>query len=105
MAFAKAFGEVINEQVWEPADGDPFKTLSFRESEDTGTAVYVHYSSKLGEISEEELIREVDNLQVVELVVDPETLARRASKGQQLESYRLCRKGELNFGKRIHLFG
>jgi glucan phosphorylase len=104
LAFAGEFGKVINRQHWTPAEGAPFETLSFRESKDTTKAKYVHFSKQLGELSNKELKDQMGDLQVVELKVDPEVLASRAEKGQQLETYKLCKKGQIDFGEEIDLF-
>ena len=99
LAFAGEFGKVINKQVWTPEEGSPFATLSFRLSKDDTKAKYVHFSSKLGELSKEQLKTLRNELQVIQREVDAETLARRAAKGQQLETYILCKKGQIDFGE------
>ena len=104
MEFGTEFGRVVNRQEWNPEGGQPFHTLSFRPSKESNKATYVHYSSKMGELSPKQLKEQKDGLQIVQVEVDEETKASRAAKGQQLESYKLCRKGELNFGEEVELF-
>ena len=94
--FASEFGKVINRQHWTPKDGTPFETLSFRESGDTTKAKYVHFSKQLGELSNKELKDMMDDLQIVELKVKPEVLARRAEENLQLETFILRKKSILN---------
>ena len=55
---------------------------------------FVGFSQNLGELSSSQINSLKNDLQVVELEVSAETAARRRAKGQQVESYRLCRKGE-----------
>lgn len=55
---------------------------------------FVGFSENLGELSNSEINNLKDSLQVVELEVKPETRAKRAAKGLQEETYRLCRQGE-----------
>lgn len=103
-SFAEDFGTVVNKKQWEPEEGAPFSTLSFRPSKDSTKATYVHFSSNLGELSGKQLKEQRDDLQIVQIEVAPDVLARRAAKGQQLESYKLCRKGELDYGEEIDLW-
>ena len=104
LAFAGEYGKTINRQTWTPEKGDPFETLSFRQSKDTPEAKYVHFSSKLGVLSNKDLKDMMGDLQVIQRKVDPEVLARRAEKGQQLESFILCKKGTFDFGEEVDLF-
>ena len=81
-------GECTNQNT-----GEVFKSISFHDGSRTNTKM-VNFSSNLGELSPREIAARKDSLQVVELAVDAETLARRKAAGRQLESYILCSVGE-----------
>ena len=55
---------------------------------------FVGFSKNLGELSNAELNSMKDNLQVVQLEVDPKVAKARRDAGQQEETYRLCKQGE-----------
>lgn len=55
---------------------------------------FVGFSSNLGELSNREINLMKDDLQVVQLAVDPEVAEKREANGQQVETYRLCKQGE-----------
>ena len=55
---------------------------------------FVGFSKNLGELNNAELNSMKDNLQVVQLEVDPEVAKARRDAGQQEETYRLCKQGE-----------
>jgi len=81
-------GECTNAQT-----GDTFQSISFHDGSRQNT-VMVNFSSNLGELSPREIAARKDSLQVVELRVDAETLARRKAEGRQLRSFILCSVGE-----------
>lgn len=104
IAFAGKFGKVINKKYRTPENGTPFPTLSFRPSKDSTAATFVHFSSKLGDLDASQLKAMKDDLQIVQYDVEDDVLASRAEKGFQLESYILCRKGQIDYGEEIDLF-
>ena len=55
---------------------------------------FVGFSENLGELSNKELNSMKNDLQVVQIAVDPEVAAKRKAAGRQEESYKLCQKGE-----------
>lgn len=65
---------------------------------------FVGFSSNLGELTDAEINRMKDDLQVVQLEVDPEVAAKRRAEGKQVETYRLCKKGE-NTWKEVQITG
>lgn len=75
--------------------GESFSSIVCKKSNDRNEkGTIVNFSSKLGNLSLKELAAQKDELQVVQLVVDPEILAKRKAEGRQLESYKLCKVGE-----------
>ena len=55
---------------------------------------FVGFSKNLGELTNAEINSMKNDLQVVQLVVDPEKAAKRKAAGQQGETERLCEQGE-----------
>ena len=107
IGFAEQFGKVVNRQTRTPENGDPFETLSFRhsrEDNDPHAAKYVHFSSKLPYMSNKDLKEQMNDLQVIEWETSPEVAAARAEKGYQVETYILCRQGQVDFGEEVDLF-
>ena len=75
--------------------GECFSSIVCKKSNDKNEkGTIVNFSSKLPKMSLKDIATQKDDLQVVQLVVDPEVLARRKAAGKQLESYKLCRVGE-----------
>lgn len=81
-------GECCNKET-----GEIFQSISFHNGNRENSKM-VNFSSNLGELTPAEISARKDSLQVVELAVDAETLARRKVAGKQLESYILCTVGE-----------
>jgi hypothetical protein len=55
---------------------------------------FVGFSKNLGELTNAEINSMKNELQVVQLAVDPDVAKRRREAGQQEETYRLCKQGE-----------
>lgn len=81
-------GECTNQET-----GEVFQSISFHDGSRENTKM-VNFSTNLGALTPREIASRKDSLQVVELAVDPEVLARRKAAGKQLESYILCTVGE-----------
>jgi hypothetical protein len=77
--------------------GESFSMLAFGTSANPKELTYVGFSQNLGELTSAEINREKDNLQIIQLRVNPEVLARRKAEGRQLESYKVCRVGEMSW--------
>lgn len=77
--------------------GEAFTMLAFGTSTNPKELTYVGFSQNLGELTSAEINREKDNLQVIQLKVSSDVLARRRAEGRQLESYKLCRAGEMSW--------
>lgn len=84
--------ECVNKET-----GEAFTMLAFGTSPKKEELTYVGFSQNLGELSPAQINKEKDNLQVVQLRVSPDILARRKAEGRQLESYKLCRVGEMSW--------
>jgi hypothetical protein len=74
------------------SEGTPYKCLAF-ENPTSGALCFVSFSQNLGELTGAEIAAMKDELQVCELNVADDVLARRKENGRQLESYSLCKKG------------
>lgn len=95
IAFAREFGpKMFTDDCTNKETGEVFQACSFGRSRDASDKTLVHFSQNLGALSTAEIAAQKDSLQVVELAVKPDVLARRKAKGQQLESYILCTVGE-----------
>lgn len=95
IAFAREFGpKMFTGDCTNKETGEVFQACSFGSSRDASDKTLVHFSQNLGALSVSEIAANKDSLQVVELKVQPDVLARRKSKGQQLQSYILCSVGE-----------
>lgn len=81
-------GECTNQET-----GEIFKSISFHDGSRQNSKM-VNFSSNLGELTPQEIAARKNSLQVVELAVDAEVLARRKASGKQLQSYILCSVGE-----------
>lgn len=92
IAFARNFGSDLRVGTCKASDGTEFPACSFSNGSERRL---VHFGKSLdGGLTFEEILANRDTLQVVQLEVDAETLARRQEKGVQLESYSLCKVGE-----------
>ena len=80
-------GECTNQET-----GEIFKSISFHDGSRQNSKM-VNFSSNLGELTPQEIAKRKEELQVVELAVEPEVIARRKAAGKQLESYILCAVG------------
>lgn len=99
IAFAHQFGADLAVGTCKSSDGTEFQAVSFTDETDKRT--YVDFGGSLsGGLSFEEIVARANDLQVVQLTTDPEALARRQAKAAatgkpvQLETYKLCKKGE-----------
>lgn len=92
IAFARTFGSDLRVGTCKTSDGTAFQACSFSNGKDRKL---VHFGKSLeGGLEFEEILAQRDTLQVVELEVDADVLAKRKEKGVQLESYTLCKVGE-----------
>lgn len=90
--FRNMFGKVKRPRYTD-SKGVEFSKLAMQREDKS--YCFVGWSSQLGgELTNEELKAEQDNLMVVQLKVDEEELARRREAGYQLETYKVCRKGD-----------
>ena len=71
---------------------ESFSMIAIGATEDSRK--FVGFSKSLGELSNAEINSMKNDLKVVELKVESEVAALRKEKGQQVETYRLCRQGE-----------
>ena len=100
LAFCNKFGSrVAVGTLTNSNDGSEFKATSFTDKE--GKRTLVRFGKSLaGGLTLAEIAKRKDELQVVQLEVDAETLAKRAAKQEetgrevQMENYALCVKGE-----------
>ena len=92
MAFAQSHGKP-QLATFKKGTPDEFKGLAFTNPEN-GHVTFVSFSSNLGEKTAAEIVADKNKLQVVELNVEPEVAARRASEDRQAESYCLCAVGQ-----------
>ena len=73
-AFAKEFGKMKVEEYVNSDTGEPFHSCVFTNGY---TRTFVNFSSKLGELTKEEISKEEDNLVVVQLPSGKYKLARK----------------------------
>lgn len=79
---------------------EEFKSLVFKKTADRSEkGTLVNFSKNLKGISDADIIRKKDELQVVQIEVAPEVLERRKREGKQLESYILCEYGESSWNE------
>ena len=76
--------------------GEEYTSVVF---DNGATKTFVSISENLGDIDEDYLVNNYEDLQVIELQPDPEVIkARKAKKARgeavQMESYMLCMRGE-----------
>ena len=93
MGFARAHGKMKLAEFTNQDTGEVYKGCAFVNPE-TNATCFVSFSSKLGELSAEEIVAQKDKLQVCELNVAPDVAERRAANGRQAESYCLCMVGQ-----------
>ena len=93
LAFARqcgadlAAGECINHET-----GESFKACTFTKE---GKRTFVNFGPSLaGGLGVKEMVDRRDGLQVVQLDVPAETIAKREAAGKQVETYVLCKQGE-----------
>ena len=80
--------------------GEEFKSLVLKKTSNRDEkGVLVNFSKNLKDISDADIIRRKDELQVVQIEVDPDVLANRKAQGHQLESYILCEQGESSWNE------
>lgn len=97
-AFAQLKGADIAVGTCTADDGTSFQAITFNQG---SKRTFVDFGESLnGGLSFEEICAQANNLQVVELQTLPEVLERRRTKAAQtgrevqLETYKLCKKGE-----------
>lgn len=94
-AFAQQHGGDIAVGTCTASDGTSFPEISFSNGREV---TYVDFGKSLeGGLTFEEICAQANNLQVVQLTVDPEVLERRRANKKQLETYKLCKKSENNW--------
>lgn len=93
LAFAQKFGaDFAVGTSTNHETGEQYPACTFTKD---GQRTFVEFGPSLeGGLSLNQVIRQKDDLQIVELSVDAELLAKRKNAGKQLETYRLCKKGE-----------
>lgn len=107
LAFAQTFGGDVAVGTCMAADGTAFQAVSFSKG-DKRTFVDFGESLQPG-LSVQEIVANANDLQVVELQTLPEVLVRRQAKAAatgkpvQLETYKLCKKGESSW-QSVNLF-
>lgn len=94
LAFARLKGTPHPNTSTNGVTGEKFNNLVFIDKDNSRT--FVAFSSKLGELSPEQIKARKDELQVVKLNDNPET----GKEG----GYLLCKAGNLNIGEAIDLF-
>lgn len=81
IAFAKSHGKMQVGEFVNKEDGEVFKSCIFTGPDDTRT--FVAFSSKLGELTPQEIAAQKDNLQVVELEGGHYSLCRQGAQAWQ----------------------
>ena len=96
LAFARQFGaelaagECVNHET-----GEAFKACTFTKD---GKRTFVNFGPSLaGGLGVREMVDKRDGLQVVQLDVPAETIAKREAAGKQAETYVLCKQGETSW--------
>lgn len=96
LAFARQFGadlaagECINHET-----GESFKACTFTKD---GKRTFVNFGPSLaGGLGVREMVDRRESLQVVQLNVPAETIAKREAAGKQVETYVLCKQGETSW--------
>lgn len=94
-AFAQQHGSDIAVGTCKASDGTEFPSVSFSNG---NNRTYVGFGESLkGGLTFEEICAMANDLQVVQLTVDPEVIERRKAAQKQLETYKLCKKSENNW--------
>lgn len=93
LAFARQFGadlaagECVNHET-----GETFNACTFTKD---GKRTFVNFGPSLeGGLGVKEMVDRREELQVVQLAVSDETIAKRKAAGKQEETYVLCKQGE-----------
>ena len=94
-AFRNNYGEVRRPRYVNSQTNTEFTKLAFEKKDSTGWC-FVGWSQEMGELTNEELKAKVDELRIVQLEVPEEEIARRKEAGLQLETYKVCEKGNYN---------
>ena len=101
VAFAQKFGSDLSVGTCTSSGGEKFQVCAFN---DGNRRTFVDFGKSLeGGLTPEEIKAQINDLQVVQLNVEPDVLERRTAAKKQLETYKLCRKGESNWSS-INLF-
>lgn len=102
MAFAKSVEakKVFTANFTSSETGEDFRSIVLKKSASRDEkGILVNFSKNLKDISDADIIRRKDELQVVQIEVKPEVLANRKAKGKQLESFILCEQGESSWNE------
>jgi len=98
LAFAQMKGADVAVGTCKAADGTQFQAISFSNG---NQRTFVDFGESLQPgLSIQEIVANANDLQVVQLTTLPEVLERRQAKAAQtgkeiqLETYKLCKKGE-----------
>ena len=93
IAFAQQFGtRIAAGPCTNSYDGTSFPAATFTKD---GQRTFAKFGPSLaGGLTAQEMIERRQQLQVLQLRVKPETLAKRREKGLQEETYVVCLKGE-----------
>lgn len=97
-AFAQEFGADIAVGTCKSSTGEAFPASTFTKN---GKRTFVGFGGSLeGGLTFDEIVAQANNLQVVQLETDKETIERRSKRAKetgedvQMETYKLCKKGE-----------
>ena len=102
MTFAKSVEakKVFTANFTSSETNEDFRSLVLKKTADRSEkGTLVNFSKNLKGISDADIIRRKDELQVVQIEVAPEVLERRKREGKQLESYILCEYGESSWNE------
>lgn len=105
--FAQLKGADVAVGTCKASDGTSFQAVTFSQG---NQRTFVDFGESLAPgLSLQEIVANANDLQVVELQTLPDVLARRQAKAAQtgkevqLETYKLCRKGESSW-QSVNLF-
>lgn len=105
--FAQLKGADVAVGTCKASDGTSFQAVTFSQG---NRRTFVDFGESLAPgLSLQEIVANANDLQVVELQTLPDVLARRQAKAAQtgkevqLETYKLCRKGESSW-QSVNLF-
>lgn len=79
LAFAKSHGRMQIGEFENKETGEHFKSCIFTHPKNN-SRVFVAFSSKLGELTPREIVKNIENLQVVQLKSDNYILCKRGSE-------------------------